>query len=148
MKQLTIPFRKSRVKIPLVDIFIEGAEENLSAIVDTGSESTIFDTDFVDEYGLLTTNSWDMSLADLKGEDKPITIKEVDTYIAFGDEEVKLHVTGISADLSGVKDHIKNKYKEPTRITCILGNDFLRKYKTKINYKTKEITLYYDLSGE
>ena len=52
------------------------------------------------------------------------------------------------ADLSGVKEHIGKKYKEPTRIAAIIGNELLRKYKAKINYKTKELTLFYDIPGE
>lgn len=146
MKQLTIPFRKSRVKIPLVDISIGDEEEKLSAIVDTGSESTIFDTNFVEEYGLITTDSWNMSLANINGEGDPVTIRSVDTLISFND--VKFQVKGISVDLSGVKNHIEKKYKEPTRIAVILGDEFLKKYKAKINYKTKELTLFYDLPGE
>lgn len=147
MKQLTIPFKKTKVRIPLVEFSFEG-KDNLCAIVDTGSESTIFDAGFLKENDLLKDDSKKMSLVGLNGEGDELTIYMVNTFISLGKEGKKLPVEGISANLDTINEHIKAKHKEKTVVSVILGNDFLKKYKAKINYKTKELTLFYDLPGE
>lgn len=147
MKQMTVPFRKTKVRIPLVE-FSCGESDNLCAIVDTGSESTIFDTKFVKENKLVTDESKTMTLVGLAGEGDELTIYQINTFLSFTEDRKKLSVEGISADLSSINDHIQKKHKEKTVVSVILGNDFLKKYKAKINYKAKELTLFYDLPGE
>ena len=147
MKQLTIPFKKTKVRIPIVEFSCAG-EDDLCAIVDTGSESTIFDTTFLAEHNLLKDDTKKMSLVGLNGEGEELTIYHIEQFLSFDDTGKQFPVEGISANLSTINDHIKNKHKEKTTVSVILGNDFLKKYKAKINYKAKGLTLFYDLPGE
>jgi len=147
MKQITVPFKKSTVGVPLVEFSCEG-KDKLCAIVDTGSESTIFDTGFLKDNDLLKDDSRKMSLVGLNGEGEELTIYQVNAFLSFDEEGKKLPVEGISANLDTINGHIKMKHKEKTVVSVILGSDFLKKYKAKINYKAKELTLFYDLPGE
>ena len=148
MKQLTIPFKKKKVKVPVIECCCEGFY--IQAIVDTGSESNVFDESFLKDNNLVGEDGEEMDLVSLSGAGNKHIVYTVESSLLFDvdNRSQEFTITGISADLSGINDHLRMKYKETKPISLIIGNDFLKQYSAKINYKTKELTLYYDISGE
>lgn len=148
MKQLTIPFKRKKVKVPIIECCCEGFY--IQAIIDTGSESNVFDESFLKDNNLVGEDGCEMDLVSLGSSNNKHIVYTIESALSFdADNRTQSYqITGISADLSVVNEHLKVKYKENKPVSLIIGNDFLKQYNAKINYKTKDITLYYDTPGK
>lgn len=132
------------IDIPVVEITLHDGGTGF-AIVDSGSESTLFDIDFVKNHKKgfkITKTNKKISIIGLLAQ-KEMDIINLDTEISMGYGFIP--VTGaIVARLSGLAGQaLKDSEK---KICCLLGSDALREMKADINYRTN--TFSYDIPGK
>lgn len=150
MNKIIIQFSDVNSKLPLIDFDING--ESYVALLDTGSESTLFDEKIVesDDYKIEPTD-YVMSLIGLSGETGKKRIYSVrasinikDNYSSGNNEYsqiVTLPIDGIVSDLSQVSDNINERYGKKLNVSLIIGSDTLNKYGAKIDYRRKQLTI-------
>lgn len=144
------------IKIPIEIVEIEGNGCHLfvecqinkiiscQLIIDTGASKTVFDYNLMSSLSEKIEKEEEIKSAGVGGE---ITLNEFANISNFkiGDFEIKNFET-VLIDLSNVNDiyePIINK-----KIWGLIGGDFLLKYKSKIDYKTKILTIRIPKTGK
>ena len=138
-RKINIPLIEFESKVPVVKLKLDDRE--LFALVDTGSESTLFDESLREIEGIKVKElNSDMSFVGLQGktDDRRITILSAD----FKLNEDTVRIGGISADLSSISDHFKRSYNSDIRISVLLGCDFLEAYDAVIDFEEHMLFLY------
>lgn len=128
-------FIDSNRDIPVVELKFRD-EVSGYAVVDTGSEYTVFESDFVTKnreiFSLEYTEEY-MQVINVSSE-KVIPIINASASISVDDQE--LNLSGIKNDM-----HLSvtvNGEKRP--IITVIGNDFLTEYRANIDYKKKIVS--------
>ena len=137
-RKINIPLIEFESKVPVVKLKLDDRE--LFALVDTGSESTLFDESLREIEGIKVKElNSDMSFVGLQGktEDKKISILSGE----FKSRRSKIRIAGIGADLSSISHHFKKSYNSDIVISILLGCDFLDTYEAVIDFDNHKITL-------
>ena len=137
-RKINIPLIEFESKVPVVKLKL--GERELFALVDTGSESTLFDESLREIEGIKVKElNSDMSFVGLQGktEDKKISILSGE----FKSRRSKVSIAGIGADLSSISHHFKKSYNSDIVISILLGCDFLDTYEAVIDFDNHKITL-------
>ena len=137
-RKINIPLIEFESKVPVVKLKL--GERELFALVDTGSESTLFDESLREIEGIKVKElNSDMSFVGLQGktEDKKISIFSGE----FKSRRSKIRIAGIGADLSSISHHFKKSYNSDIVISILLGCDFLDTYEAVINFDNHTMTL-------
>ena len=138
MKRVTIPLRFRRSRIPLVNFRLAG-DETYYALIDTGSETTLFDAALKDKVEIKEIEA-DGDFTGIGGKVEYKGIQYTDTsFILPGD--IELPFIGLIHDMTALSKHFKDKNKEYVRISAIIGSDLLKKHDAKIDYKNRTLTL-------
>lgn len=137
-RKINIPLIEFESKVPVVKLKL--GERELFALVDTGSESTLFDESLREIEGIKVKElNSDMSFVGLQGktEDKKISIFSGE----FKSRRSKIRIAGIGADLFSISHHFKKSYNSDIVISILLGCDFLDTYEAVINFDNHTMTL-------
>lgn len=152
----TIKFVECKSDVPIVK-FILGNGDTAYAIVDTGSETTLFDFDLLlgehrSEFPLKKTRK-KINFVGIQNDTESPLIKTHPT-IRFLDEEDDKRYLYIKIDdaifigMRNLTQHIKDQYGTDMTISAILGSDVLSKMNAVVKYNTKELVIDYDLSSQ
>lgn len=151
-----IKFVDCKSDVPIVK-FVLGNGDTAYAVVDTGSETTLFDFDLLlgehkSEFPLKKTKK-KINFVGIQNDTETPLIKTHPT-IRFLDEEdtnkylyVKIE-DAIFISMRNLTQHIKDQYDTDMTISAILGSDLLSRLNAEINYNTKEVVIDYDLSSQ
>ena len=135
--KIVVPFiSASDSDVPIIKFHI-GATIHY-AIIDTGAESTIFNTSLSSMMD--NCKEEEISIVGVAGETTPTTIQHATTRIWMQNNEghvLILVVSGYINDISHLSDHFLPN--ENIKIDAILGSDMLNEFQAKINYNKKEI---------
>ena len=137
-KRINIPLIEFESKVPVVKLKLDDRE--LFALIDTGSESTLFDESLREIEGIKVRElNSDMSFVSLQGktDDRRISIFSGE----FKSRRSKIMIAGIGADLSSISHHFKKSYNSDIVISILLGCDFLDTYEAVIDFDNHKITL-------
>lgn len=139
--KVKIPFVKNKSRVPVIKFRLKGGKEGYS-VVDTGSESTVFDMQFVKKnkscFDVEITED-KMNLVGLTDSSETPLIYAT-THVCFREcPEADITVKGIVMDLSRISPNIGH----PT--AALIGGDVLTKIRAKVNYDRQLMSLYYDL---
>lgn len=144
--KISSQFIEMDIDVPVIQFKLENDIE-FNAIIDTGSEQTIFDSDFVknsnDGFSVYQTNL-DFQVTGIASTQKEQTVSIVVTTLTV--EDYKTGFTS-SVKLSGIKMPIRHiaAYSKLHTISAIIGTDFLRQYSAKLDFKNKELMLNVDV---
>lgn len=142
-------FEDNPTKVPLVKIGVASTETPIYALIDTGAEVTLFGQE-LEQKNLISPvdTEQNISLIGFAGE-KDTSVHIGNLLAQFGDtEQVWITFSGLVSDLSFINKYIQSTYHVDYKVSALLGSDFLTKFKAKINYRTKDLTLHYDLSSK
>lgn len=137
-RRINIPLIEFESKVPVVKLKL--GERELFALVDTGSESSLFDESLREIEGIKVKElNSDMSFVGLQGktEDRKIVILSSE----FKSRRNKIRIAGIGADLSSISHHFKKSYNSDIVISILLGCDFLDTYEAVIDFDNHTMTL-------
>ena len=138
-RKVNIPFIEFDSKVPVIKLRL--GDEELHALVDTGSESTLMDEKLKENKKIKIKDlEHDMSFVGLNGQTENKRIFVLSGKFFHEDAEIK--IGGISADLSGISAHLKKNYGTDIQISALLGCDFLDCYRAVVDFDNHELVLY------
>ena len=147
MKKIKIPFYQSESEIPIIEVALGNGTKTL-AIVDSGSETTLIDKDFIleNKNAFKVSKSRDMvSYTGLVSAQKMPAIV-ADTYVLPTGCKKYLPLHGYVFDMSYVSQSLLEAYNIDAKI--LIGSDTLNEYNAELNYEKKELIIKHDLSGK
>lgn len=144
MKKCRIKFIEHELDIPIVQFFLDDGTEAY-AIIDTGSEQTLFDSDFVHQHrnSIMISAGFDIRIVGMPSAKNVIADigKAVLAFFNSDDETFVLReISGLCVEISHINDFMKIRSGNTPKISALLGSDFLSKYGFKLDFKKKEIT--------
>lgn len=143
MSRIYIPFIKSDFRIPLIYFTLGG--KDMVAMVDTGSESTLFNQDIPASENFVTEGTgYVMNLIGLSGETAKQRIFGATATIEVQDEKGEtqsLSVEGILTDLSYVSKSIGERSGNNIDVNVIIGSDYMSENKATIDYKRRRLSI-------
>ena len=143
--KLKIKFIESELDVPIVTFSLN----NLvlyNAIIDSGAEQTVFDTEFVKlhQKHFTTQEIGKFNIAGIAASEKKDSLSVGTARLYFWNndtcEPVDLTLTGLLMSLTHLSE-----YSGGLKISAVIGADFLKLLKAKIDFKKKELTMTYDL---
>jgi len=147
-----IKFEECKSEVPIVKFMLNNGA-SAYAVIDTGSEATLFDfrliKDNKNEFPLNKTKS-KINFVGLQDSSETALINTSPT-LQFSNKEDSsefIHIkveNGIVLDLSNINEHLKKQDNTSISISSVLGSDLLTSLNAKIDYKNKEMTINYDL---
>lgn len=138
-KKISVKFVTFESKVPIVEV--RSGEFAFHALVDTGSESTLFDHAVVNKGGAVSIDTGkEMDFVGLNGKTKRQEIKAVHEDFIIGNQPV--NIFGLLSDLSSLRGHIKEMYGKEMPIHAILGSDFLKHYDAILDFEEQTMNLY------
>lgn len=144
MAKLIIPFINRDFRIPLITFCLGG--KTLVAMVDTGSESTLFNQCISENEDFVTTGTnYVMSLVGLSGATAQNRIFIAKATLEVYNQQGKsftVPVEGMLSDLSGVSKCIGERIGKDITVSAIIGSDYLARYMTEIDYKRKRLSIF------
>lgn len=150
----TIKFEDCASEVPIVK-FILGNGEPAYAVIDTGSEATLFEMNLVlgghkKEFPIHKTKDKINFVGLQKDTETPI-IKTSPTlrFLDSDNDTEYLYVKvddGMFISLKNLTEHLKDQYGTDMTVFAIIGSDVLNRLNAEVNYKNKEMIIDYDLS--
>ena len=143
MERKTIPFYFCKSKVPLAVFRLRNGKKYV-AVIDTGSEVSMFDPDLKDD-GLDTIENGDeTSFVGVNGESGTVSIVHVSDELDFKTKDgeiISVPIAGILYDMKELTSVFQRKFNKDIVISAILGSDFLKEYNAKIDFKNKTLTI-------
>lgn len=149
-----IKFVDCKSEVPIVE-FILGNGEPAYAVVDSGSEITLFDYSLVlgehkSEFPIKKTRN-KMTFVGIQKDTETPVVKTTPTlrFLDSDDESKYLYVKvddGMFISLKNLTEHLKDQYGTDMTVSAIIGSDVLNRLNAEVNYKNKEMIIDYDLS--
>ena len=138
-KMMKIPFVEFESKVPLVEFRV--GEHGFVALVDTGSESTLFDPEILTKGGIEPIHTGKaMDFVGFNGKTERAEILAVhDDFILDGQ---KVNIFGLVQDLSSIRKHLKDQYGKDMQVHAIFGSDFLENYDAILDFEEHVMLLY------
>lgn len=130
-----IQFKKLKVNAPIVKIKIDDGIEGY-AVIDTGSEFTVFDKRFVKRNRKVfevAKNNSEFRTISLDGQSEPITFASASSKITFDNSTKTCLVNGIISDLSAIIDHVHEQCGKEYNIIMLIGYDILSEIRAVID---------------
>lgn len=141
-KEIKIPFVENESCVPVIK-FTLGNGITGYAVIDTGSESTVFDKDFV------KSNKSEFSIEATKNKIKMIGVSDnsgelpviyASANVKLGSDELVMN--GMLFTLVHLEDNLGFKP------AALIGSDVLNDLGAKLNFKQNIMTYYNDISGK
>ena len=149
-----IKFEECNSEVPVVKFMLSNGT-SAYAIIDTGSESTLFDFQLIkenkNEFPLNKTRS-KINFVGLQDSSETALINTSPTLRFLNKENNSDYLSvkvenGIVLNLSNINEHLKRQDNTNISISSVLGSDLLTSLNAKIDYKNKEMIINYDLSS-
>ena len=147
-----IKFVDMKSEVPIVKYSLFDGTEGF-AILDTGSEITSFDSNFVKEHKeTFETHKtkFKINVVGLHNSaDK--TIIKASAQLMFHDELGIIFMPindALLFSLDNVNENLKQQYHSDIKVSAILGSDFFAKHKIKIDFNEKMMIFNDDISGK
>lgn len=138
-KKISVKFVTFESKVPIVEV--RSGKFTFHALVDTGSESTLFDYAVVDKGGAISIDTGKaMDFVGLNGKTKRQEIKAVHENFILDNQQV--NIFGLLTDLSTLRNHLKDMYGKEAPVYAILGSDFLNHYDAILDFEEQTMNLY------
>ncbi len=139
--KIKIPFTRFST-IPLVSFTLTNGKK-CTAIIDTGSDVTIFDREFVkknkDDFSIVSDVLFNVSGIHSVNKHRSVEIK---TKIAFTSNlNIEVSCTGLILPLDTVQ-------KEIEYVDMLLGSDFLSQHNMTIDFENNLLSFEYDISSQ
>lgn len=141
MSKCTVKLSDTENCIPVVRFHI-GNKQAGYAIVDTGSEVSIFDSAFIADNEQVFDKSATLpyAISHIAGTDSNPKTEYYSTTVSLGEEGTSFTMTALSYPLKHLSKFFRES-RENIDVTAIIGTDFLSNTKANINFETKEMTL-------
>lgn len=143
MGKCRIKFIDLGTDIPVVRFFFDDGTESY-AIVDSGSEQTLFNIEDVKQHSdsFKIDKVFDVRIAGMQAMSNMVTEAACTamTFSVSDEESVCLETFGICVDISHINEFLKSRSVDIPDISVLFGADFLSKYGFKLNFKTREMT--------
>lgn len=140
MKKVKIPFTPIRENVPFIKFRLKDGTEG-TAVVDTGSEATFFDKDFVeehkDQFNIFDVKGF-MNVVGI-GDNKSVKLQYIETDLCFDDMRIPMFDT-VPIDLG----HISKQLGASIKMDALFGSDFLSYTNAKLDFMKKELILQYE----
>lgn len=135
-----ISFVECSSGVPIIKFVLSDGTEGY-ALVDTGSDPTMFDKNFILQHkkSFRLVDGAGITMIGLYAEDKNLD-KHITTTITVGDIKIDIP-DGMIVDLSIVHDAIKTADDNPVRIAAIIGCDTLLQYGVSVDFDKKVIKI-------
>lgn len=135
-----ISFVECSSGVPIIKFVLSDGTEGY-ALVDTGSDPTMFDKNFILQHkkSFRLVDGEGITMIGLYAEDKNLD-KHITTTITVGDIKIDIP-DGMIVDLSIVHDAIKTSDDNPVRIAAIIGCDTLLQYGVSVDFDKKVIKI-------
>lgn len=135
-----ISFVECSSGVPIIRFVLSDGTEGY-ALVDTGSDPTMFDKNFILQHkkSFRLVDGENITMIGLYAEDKNLD-KHITTTITIGDIKIDIP-DGMIVDLSIVHDAIKAADDNPIRISAIIGCDTLLQYGVSVDFDKKVIRI-------
>lgn len=138
-KKISVKFVTFESKVPIVEV--RSGEFAFHALVDTGSESTLFDPEVTRKGTVKPVKTGKkMDFVGLSGKTQRQEILAVHDDFVIGNQPV--NIFGLLSDLSSLRGHIKEMYGKEMPIHAILGSDFLKHYDAILDFEEQTMNLY------
>jgi hypothetical protein len=139
--KVKIPFVKNKSAVPVIRVRLNNGKEGY-AVVDTGSESTMFDMQFVKKnknYFEIQTTDSKMNLIGMSSSAEVPLIRAT-THLRFRESpDADVKANGLVVDLSHLTDNVGRQ------VAMIIGSKLLAQVRGKVNYDRRYLSVYYDL---
>ena len=135
-----IKFIECPSEVPIVKFTLGNGAEGFG-VVDTASETTVFDKDFVKE----NKDAFHIKLSDEMtnvvgiNNSKPVQIRTVVTKATL--DGTGYSMEGMAFEVRHLSGHFKTMYDMDLNIELIIGSDFLKQYNAIINFEEKNLVL-------
>lgn len=141
--KVIIPLVESSCLLPIVEFELGG--EKQAALVDTGSESTLFAQEIpANEDFVLKGTNYVMSLVGLSGETSKKRIIGATAKLivcdTFGNKQM-ITIEGMLTSLSTISEGIRERCGRDIKITAIIGSDFLKENDAIIDYGNNQLSV-------
>ena len=138
-KVINVPFVEFGTKVPLVRFRV--GEHVFVALVDTGSESTLFDPEILRKGGIEPIHTGKaMDFVGFNGKTERAEILAVHEDFILDNQ--KVNIFGLVQDLSSIRKHLCDQYGEDLQVHAIFGSDFLDHYDTILDFEEHMMRLY------
>ena len=146
-----IKFIDIKSEVPIVRFMLHDGTEGY-AIIDSGSEITSFDTEFVKKNKEQVTIHKTESKMNIVGLNDNVNtpVTKLDAIIMFSDDGLtQVHIKdAMIYRLDVINANLKMTYKIDIKITAIIGSDVLSQTNAILDYKKKEMILDDDLFSQ
>ena len=137
-----IQFVRSMFDCPIVR-FSLGNGSVWHALVDTGSEITLVDENFAKDnkgcFNISFTGDKVVMYGVSGSNEKPVVNAKAKVMIDTKDGNMDCDLDAILCNLDHIK--AKDRHGDEFRVTAVLGCDFLKEYKAKINFINSQLSL-------
>ena len=132
--------------VPIV-MFSLGNGATAFGVVDTASETTVFDMGFVKENKAMFKVQTTDELTNIVGvnNSKPVPLRTVVADVTLDGTTYPLE--GMTFEVCHLSEHFQVMYDMHLNIELILGSDFLKKHNAKINFE-EGVLVIDDISGK
>lgn len=142
MNSIRVPFLQDLdLNIPAIKVILPDNIEVL-ALVDSGADTTVFNTKDLPEEILQNAETKKGSYVGMNGEVTPNLINKLS--VACQLEGVCLPVGGITGDLGYLNASMEKYNITGLKLGMLLGSNTLNQYNAKIDYENKVVDFYYD----
>lgn len=139
MSTIKIRFTETKSGIPLIKFYSNS--KTFYAVIDTGSEMTVFDSSFIDTMVNLE-DEFECSVNGLASSVSSCVFRKVKMpFVVKGtnDESIVLFFDGYTTKINELS--LKSKHCRELKISSIIGTDILNSYNAKINYEDRTIEM-------
>lgn len=143
MREIKIPFVKTGSKIPVVSIILENGDETY-ALLDSGSESTLIDKDFIlDNKSVFKVKRPKAKVSYIGlSNTSELPVVNAETMVKFGNNDESIKIFGEVFEFKFICSSFKETYNCSPKI--LIGSDTLETYNAKIDFENEELILNVD----
>ena len=139
---MAIKFDKNISPIPLIPVRVGKNNNTVYAMIDTGSEISLFDYGIIGSLDVLTkeSNQYELHMMSMLGEKRDESPKIAKAVLhPVGSEEKGFEMIGALSDLSSLSEYFRGTYKKDVYISILIGSDVLSDNKAIIDYLENKI---------
>ena len=145
-----IPFVNKKSDVPIVEFMLTDGT-SLFALVDTGADSCLFDSNFVKTHKKNFVVTCTDSKVELIGvstsNSTPVINAEAMMILPEESQPYFCSVSGMVLPLGHLTEHLES-VGEKISVSALIGSDFLIQNGIKLNFETKEMIIHDDISRQ
>lgn len=139
---MKITFQKSKTEIPLIKFWLPDNDTPFIALIDTGSEITLADNEFVKSNNITKGTNGTINIQSLNGKTSNVVTKMDIDVLLKGYRSKKIYpISCLTTDLSPISAQLNHQYNENITLSMIIGSNFLNEIKADIDYKNRIISI-------